>query len=218
MALNFDQEIFVIKNFLSESEIKELKSAIKDSRDPVSGGASEMNFWSRVNSNLKIPDSVMKKFHEVALEYGDKSLEFSAQTSFKYDPKYASEDGLTQCPPHYDSGYKTQFSIDYQVESNVSWPLWVEGKKYVLDDNDALVFSGRSHMHWRDGQILNDGEFVDMYIMHFTEPGYEELDKSGKIKHFPQSSAELASKLYNSNLKYKCLSINQYDHSMCDHN
>jgi hypothetical protein len=217
MALNFDQDIFIVKNLLTDSEREELKAAIDESRRPEGGNVSEFKFWSRINSNIKIPDSTMNKFHAIALEHGDPSLNFSAQTCFRYDPKYASVGGLTQCPPHNDGGYKVQFSIDYQVESNVSWPLWVEGKEYILEDNDALVFSGRSHVHWRDDQVLNDGEFVDMYIMHFTQPGYEELDKAGKIKHFPKESIDNAWSMYKPLKPYECKSTDQYDHSMCDH-
>ena len=68
MALNFDQDVFIVKNLLTDSEREELKAAIDESRRPEGGNVSEFKFWSRINSNIKIPDSTMKKFHAIALE------------------------------------------------------------------------------------------------------------------------------------------------------
>jgi hypothetical protein len=216
--MDVNQEVFIIKNFLSQDEIIELKKCIENQR---SGRVEHIppeifKHWSRVNGQIDvIPDSIFKKFQDVAHRYGSYNLEFTHQTIFKYEKKYG---GVTQCPPHMD-GNSTQFSMDYQVDSNVEWPLFVEGKKYLLKNNDVLIMSGRSQVHWREEKELNDEEYCDMFIMHFAEPDYLEKQEKGLIKNSTLESLEKAQNSYNKNYyKNLCVSIDQLDHSECHHN
>jgi hypothetical protein len=215
--MDYNQEVFVIKDFLSEDEIKELKDSINKQRSgQVEHIPSEIfKHWSRINAQIDIiPESVFKKFQNVAHQYGSPNLEFTHQTTFRYEKQFG---GTTQCPPHMD-GHSTQFSMDYQVDANVEWALYVEGKKYVLQNNDVLIMSGRSQVHWREDKTLNDEEYCDMFIMHFAEPEYIKKQELGLIKNSPVENLEKAQKSYNQ--KYYenlCVSTDQFDHSKCNH-
>ncbi len=227
--MDYNQKVMVLKNFLLESEVAELKEAIRLVREHKQPEHEVLEFkhWSRINHGIHIPDSVFKKFQEAAWQYGDPSLQFTHQTSFIYKPELG---GTTQCPPHTD-GHQTQFSMDYQVEANVEWPLWVEGEKYVLQDNDVLIMSGRSQVHWREEKHLQEGEYCDMFILHFAEPDYLDKQEKGLIQNAPETSYKMAEEMYSPTLEGTtlqgndpedskpnvCVSKDQIDHSQCSH-
>ena len=227
--MDYNQDVIVLRDFLSESEVAELKEAIRLVRDNEQPEHEVLEFkhWSRINHGIHIPQSVFNKFQAAAHKYGDKSLKFTHQTSFRYQPDLG---GTTQCPPHTD-GNETQFSMDYQVDANVEWPLWVEGKKYVLGNNDVLIMSGRSQVHWREEKHLKDGEYCDMFILHFAEPGYLEKQEQGLIQNAPETSYKMAEEMYSPKLdgttiqgngpedskSNVCVSKDQIDHSQCSH-
>lgn len=204
-----DHPVFVVRNLFDDEERKDLVDRISKSEEH----ADSFKMWSRINHGMGpngIPQNILQKLTGIAHKYKNDRLKYRDHTCFKYDKKYG---GVTQLPPHTDAPTIAQFSIDYQVSSNVDWPLYVEGMKFTLKDNDALVMSGYSHVHWREQKILQDGEFVEMINLHFAEDDFSEQAASGKIKqgHMPN-----AMEIYGPT-DYNCVSPDQRDHSRCSH-
>jgi hypothetical protein len=73
------------------------------------------------------------------------------------------------CPPHTDRP-QCQFTVDLQVSSDGSWPIYVEDKPHVLADGEALVYSGTGQEHYRK-PMKEDGKSctrMDLAFFHFV--------------------------------------------------
>jgi hypothetical protein len=81
--------------------------------------------------------------------------------------RYSTKTGEPKLAPHYDTGAAT-LTVDYQLASNVSWPLVIEDKVFTLTDNSALIFKPSYEVHWRVPQLFNDDQYVDMIFFHYT--------------------------------------------------
>lgn len=81
--------------------------------------------------------------------------------------RYSKDFGVPFLGPHLDD-HDTNFTIDYQLDSNTNWDIVVEGKTYSLENNHAVVFSPSEQIHWRPPKRFNDTEYVDMLLCYFT--------------------------------------------------
>ena len=96
--------------------------------------------------------------------------------------RYSNESGYSpKLFPHYDSVFDApRITLDVQLKSNFNWDLFVEGKQFSLKDNQALVFSGNTQIHWRENQKILDGETLDMVFCHFSSTEYPTLENNHK--------------------------------------
>lgn len=69
---------------------------------------------------------------------------------------------------HTDRSHCT-YNLDLCVDQSAPWPLVVGGKRYVLDPNDALLFSGTGTPHSRPA--IGKGNHCHMVVFHFVEAG-----------------------------------------------
>ena len=70
--------------------------------------------------------------------------------------------------PHFDHFKEHRITFDIQLKSTIEWPIVVEGKEFVLENNDALVFSGTDQIHWRKNIELSKEDSVDMLFIHLS--------------------------------------------------
>lgn len=64
------------------------------------------------------------------------------------------------------------YTIDMCVYQTEPWDLYVEGKAYTLQPNEALAYFGNEQEHWRE-QFPNPGkQHVAMIFFHFAEPDH----------------------------------------------
>lgn len=83
--------------------------------------------------------------------------------------RYSLEYGyVPKLYPHFDQAFDThRLTLDVQVSGTRDWPIVVEGRSRVLDDGDALIFSGTSQIHWRDNLTFENDDRFDMIFFHF---------------------------------------------------
>lgn len=216
--MKYEPKAFIVKQFLTEDEVLALRLAVKEERENNSQHHLHMKWEGRIAHNLhKLPESINNKFLQFAKENGDPDFVRVRVNSFIYSGKYGSN---THLRPHQDEG-ELLMTINCQLESNVDWPLIVEGEKFVLKDGDALIFGGNSQVHWREEKFLSPDEFVDMFSLSFSYPDYFELVKSGDIPDFKKDvNKRIADgmEIYNPSIDVmSCHSKDQIDHSMCGH-
>ena len=105
---------------------------------------------------------------------------------------YSSRYGTPKLEPHTDTGV-TEFVIDYQLESNTEWPLYLNGEEVVLKDNEALLFSAQDICHWRKRRDFKEGEELTMLFFyfvnknHWSRTGEDNLYKTEKWSKRSQS-------------------------------
>jgi hypothetical protein len=119
----------------------------------------------------KIPEEIYQVTYEYALSLNKDCVPYSFIFS-RYSKKY----GEPKLLPHIDNAH-TDFTIDYQIESNIDWSIYVENNKYLLKDNDALLFASSDLMHWREPRIFKEDEYVDMIFFHFVHKDKKMIHK-----------------------------------------
>lgn len=162
----------VIYNVFTDSEIQDIYNAVDSviERTQVQEflGRTRLDYESDTIQN--IPDSIKGKVASLISQFSDthKLLYF---TYVEYNNKY----GKPQLGPHKD---QTAFSltINCQLESNTSWDLFVEGNKYTLEDNSALIMNVRDQDHWRPDREFAEGEFIRMLFLHFNDPNDDHMN------------------------------------------
>lgn len=167
--MKFKENNVIIDNVLSQAEIDEIYSSLEKAYNSY-----VMERYGQQVSNFKMPDSAINKIMNLCENIsGVSGLILEAYQFSRYE-KFTREDGSISEPrllPHYDGFPEPRFTFDYQIKSNTSWPLFVEEQEFVLEDNQALTFSGTHQIHWRSKKTFQPGEFVDMIFCHLYLPG-----------------------------------------------
>ena len=88
-------------------------------------------------------------------------------TYVEYNPKY-SDDGNPYLNPHKDHPSASDFVLDYQLDSNIEWPVAINKDIYSLSNNSALGIITTKNYHWRPKRQWNDGEYVKMIFFHIA--------------------------------------------------
>lgn len=77
------------------------------------------------------------------------------------------------CPVHTDRP-QCQFTIDLQLRADGHWPIYVEDKQYILENGQALAYSGTGQVHYRK-PMQEDGKctFMDLAFFHFVPTSWQ---------------------------------------------
>lgn len=182
--MKHDEKNVIIDNVLSESEIEEIYSSLSGSyRKYV------MGLYMQQISDFTMPEHIKNKIVNYVEEItGLVGFEIDYQFS-RYELMEDAGPNKPNLTPHFDGFPEPRFTFDYQIRSNIDWPLYVEGKEFVLKDNQALTFSGTHQVHWRSHHDFKPGEFVDMVFCHLYLANSEMVPNS----HFTDMKKRVAS-------------------------
>jgi hypothetical protein len=120
--------------------------------------------------------------HEILQEYTQKALPiareyFNSQTLVPSYTLFSHYEGANaQLWKHKDDNACT-YTLDMCVYQNQPWDLWVEGKNYTLNPNQALAYYGNDQEHWREAFPNPESQHVAMIFFHFVEPDHWFLTK-----------------------------------------
>jgi len=176
--MKFNEKNIIVKNILTKEEIERVKDSVVSAENSNQFDILGYYVW-----HLTMPEDIVKKFTRIAEEICGEELVLEEYNTSRYELR-SNDDGSETHPllfPHTDEAFKEErFTLDYQLESNISWPIIVksenETKELVLLDNEAGTFSGTHQVHWRPKRIFNKGEFLTLIFMHFKKAnGAKEL-------------------------------------------
>lgn len=70
-----------------------------------------------------------------------------------------------QLPPHYDIMLeRPSFTLSVQLNNTKPWDLYVEDTGYSLYYNEALLFSGTHHVHYRPPIFFDTEDHFDILV------------------------------------------------------
>lgn len=154
----------IIENIFSDSQINELKKL----RDTLSTTSVSKRWPGREVKPLPdinlLSNEVKEILQNIVLSNYIKPLKLYAVAFGRYSKEF----GIPKLGPHIDE-VPSQFTLDYQLDGNIEWPLNIEGEEYLLKNNNALIFEGESVLHWRPKRNFVDGEFLDLMWFQFIE-------------------------------------------------
>lgn len=87
---------------------------------------------------------------------------YEATTFCEYSELY----GKPLLSTHIDNANAT-LCFDYQLDSNISWPILIEDKGYSLKDNDAILFKSGEVKHGRTNLAFQAGQYSKMLFFFF---------------------------------------------------
>ena len=203
-------KIKTIDNVFSIDEISELLKLINDSNikeDDVNkhiaiASQSHNNGRSRIDLNHfplnynVVPANILNRILDIAkLEYGK-----TVRVHNIYSTTYSKEFGMPQLAPHKDNS-GSAFILDYCLDRNIDWPIVVDGKEFLLENNQALMADVCDNLHWRNPRKFADGEFLTMVYFLFFDPEIGIKDRTSEEIHASYSKEDSEQmKMYNKNL------------------
>ena len=161
----------IIKNVFSQDEINQIWDAIKNN-----SGGSFVKVHSQANTYINLPENIINKVTSYARDVSSNlNLEVKEYCHARYNNVTSHCGRFHYKPslfPHYDETFKEpRFTFDYQLASNIEWPIIVEpDQKFSLKNNEAVTFSGTHQIHWREPKYFEDNQFVEMLFFHFWDP------------------------------------------------
>jgi hypothetical protein len=182
----------IVDNVLSNEEIAQVYEALK-----TPSGNNFVKVHCQYNTFIQLPQNVVDKFVAAARKAsGNDNLVMTEYCHAKYNNRKSDDGRVDYRPslfPHYDETFKEpRFTFDYQLDANIKWPIIVEDRDLVLDNNQAATFSGTHQIHWREATKFEDEEYVEMIFCHLTDPNLpekgpdlnKEMDK--KASHYQE--------------------------------
>lgn len=161
----------IIDNVLTQEEISTIFEIVSKTESQNFHNELAYNSW-----HIQLPNSLVEKFTKHAESVAGVPLKLEEYNFSRYEKVTSSCGKYTFNPllfPHTDEAFQSdRFTFDYQIRSNVQWPItvdnWVEEKDYTLQDNQALTFSGTHQVHWRPKREFVEGEFIELIFLHFA--------------------------------------------------
>ena len=187
-----DEKNLIIDNVLTDSEIESIYNSLAGSyRKYV------MGLYVQQISDFRMPDGIQDKIIKHVEEItGLTGFELEYQFS-RYELLEDENYKKPNLTPHYDGFPEPRFTFDYQIRSSIDWPLYVEGKEFVLKDNQALTFSGTHQVHWRAHHDFQPGDFVEMIFCHLY---LKDGSQKNSEEHFLSMNEKVKSYLAKENI------------------
>lgn len=173
-------KIVKFSNVFTEKELVELKAVLQETTEDTliyqySGG----NLGRLHIENAPIPEFYTNRIESLIHSDFPGLLPTSPTPLYV---EYSAEYGSPNLPPHFD-GDTNSLIFDYQLESNVVWPLGTDLTLHPLQDNEGVAFNPNETIHWRPKKTFKPGEYVRMIFFRFHKPDPDRADYSYLPNH-----------------------------------
>jgi hypothetical protein len=119
----------------------------------------------------KIPEQIYQSVYDYALSINAECVPYSFIFS-----RHSKDYGMPKLLLHIDN-VNIDFTIYYQLQSNINWNINIENEQLLLKDNDALIFASSNLTHWRDSKIFEDKDYLDIVFFHFVHKDKKMIGK-----------------------------------------
>jgi hypothetical protein len=173
----------VIKNVLSQGQIDrvyELVNSCPEDKIKAPNTYGQLAFFiEQFDSRESGAEDIYLSIENMLKSEYNIDLKIAAIQFVRYTTKSGSPAWL---PPHYDKVFKKpMITVDIQMNSNIVWPVYVNGNSYTLNNNEALVFSGTHQIHWRPKINLEDEQYLDMIFCHLEDTQADEISDKHRV-------------------------------------
>ena len=107
-------------------------------------------------------DDFFYKIHEQLEEVASEIFGERVKMTYNFLSLYEDK-GV--CPYHTDRD-PCKYTIDYCIDQDETWDIWVDDKPYTLEVNDALCYSGSDSPHFRE---KIKGKYCSLVFFHFMK-------------------------------------------------
>lgn len=194
----------LVKQLIPDESIRKSLSSLQSSQQTWKSAG-----WGRITNDItkeasltlgKVDSSFWDLIYSCAkTHFGDSAIP-SYWKWCRYSPTY----GIPNIPPHIDINACT-YTIDLQLDGNIEWEIFVEGKPYFMQNGDALLYLGSDQFHWRPKCPTSDRKsFLEMCFIHFVEPSHWYHAKGPQWIHSDEVRLPWRKRMLELLPKYKC--------------
>jgi hypothetical protein len=159
-----NKEVGIIKNVLEPHHFDRLRTHFKN--NPYLADMPTDEFGRKLIGDS---DPILKEYSEMLLpkvrEY------FNTETcvpSYSLFAEYCDE--VVSLHKHKDLNACT-YTLDLTLYQLDPWALYVDGKPYTANPNEAVMFMGEEFEHWRETLYTNSGR-IGVVFFHYVEPDH----------------------------------------------
>jgi len=173
--LTIRPEAFVLDNVFSLEYFSELKNKIEyQKNNSILGYDKPLGRFYISNDNFF--DEEKKRLTDIAKDiFKSKNL----QPTYCLYSLYRGH--RANLPYHIDDNACT-YTIDLCVSYKTNWPIYVNNKEFILEENQALCYYGEDQYHWRNDFPDPAHNEVEMIFFHFAEPDHWFFTKGNEYK------------------------------------
>lgn len=149
----------VLKNLVNEDVLSKLRDICKKE-------SQEQKDWCNIFNRKHVHNhssELIKQLHQDFAKLASEICGVDLKPSYTFMSLYGNNG---YCPPHFDR-VQCQYTIDLQVNSDGSWPIYVKSDEYILENGDALCYSGTYHFHYRR-KMPEKMSFNHLVFFHFV--------------------------------------------------
>ena len=160
--LNFNPEAkdpIVIKSLFSLSSYSKILEFLKL-------GIHQVEYDEIFNRFFSHNEPFFCYLHDQLSEPASKIFGEKVKPSYVFYSEYG-KNGV--CPFHTDRP-QCKYTIDYCINQDEKWPIYVDNNEIVLNPNDAVCYSGTDSLHYRK-KIT--GKYCTMLFFHFVPINFE---------------------------------------------
>jgi hypothetical protein len=159
---------FIIQNVFNDDQLSHINDILKKNEQNI---LLDRPQFGRTRYDFKSKDlgiDLILFLNKTAKKY-NKNLNFIGCYYSEYSLKY----GTPELAIHTDRTSAT-FTIDYQLDANIDWDVYVEGIPFSLKNNQAVTINVNSQAHWRPRKNFSEGEYLKMIYFHFADKSIKE--------------------------------------------
>ena len=162
----------ILKKFLSEHIYQDLATHVREVRRVFEGtpyhdidAPMETKFNRWCWHNLPV---LMRMHHTPWMrKIADETFGEPVKPSYVFLSMYG-EGGI--CPLHTDRP-QCKYTIDLCISQGKPWPIYVDDQPYLLEENEALAYSGTDQPHYRE--TIQLGNFCNLAFFHFVPCAFD---------------------------------------------
>ena len=113
--------------------------------------------------------SFLVKIHDQLVELAAQNFQTKLKKSYCFLSMYIKGEGI--CPLHTDRP-QCKYSIDLCLDQIEPWGIFVNDQEYLLKPNQALLYSGTDHPHYRNK--IQPNNYVSLAFFHFVDLDFQD--------------------------------------------
>ena len=162
----------IIKDILSEDQIKQIYEIVDSTPEESTTVQDRIGHKAYL---VSLGENIREHLEKIVQDRFGEDWILNAYQFARYSKEYGY---MPKLYPHYDDAFRDhKLTLDVQIKGTKPWGIVVEGDEYILNNNEALTFSGTDQIHWRSDIEFNDDDCFDMIFCHFSKVN----DSRGKI-------------------------------------
>jgi hypothetical protein len=154
----------VIKDLVTENTLKQLQAICLEEYNNQTNWCNTFNRKAVHNHSSELIRQLHLDFNKLANEISG----FDLKPSYTFMSLYGKNG---YCPPHFDRP-QCQYTIDLQINSDGLWPIYVKSGEYILENNNALCYSGTYHFHYRR-KMPENMSFNHLIFFHYVPQDFQ---------------------------------------------